>query len=190
MQINSANTNPLTKRMNGTTGFTLLELMVTMSIIVLLSTLIIIAIDPLNLILSARDGNRVNAVDTINKALQSYIIAPNNNMSCNNFGACPTDFSLDGSDAISTALVQNHFLKNIPEPPDNPLSDDLCDYHLFLYKNSDGEDDYMLRWCFESWTEEDVNKVSGPNYLCTWNDTENIATCITNRTYKIPPVKI
>ncbi len=174
---------------SGTHGFTLIEMLMTMSIIALLSTAVLIAINPLNIILSARDTTRLNAVDTINKAIQSYLINNNGGISCDMFGSCPTDFALTGTDSVSTLLLQDKYLQVIPSPPADPTSPEFCDYHLFLYKDINGEDDYMLRWCFESWVKADVDRLTSPDYLCNWNDAAQIATCFTNRTYGIPTVK-
>ncbi len=166
-------------------GFSLIELMIVVGIISMVSAILMLTINPLQIMFRARDSDRVTDIGTINNAIQNYMTIKKQTI-CEGVGQCNVDFELNGSDPVSQVLVNSQVLKTIPEPPKDALSE-KCDYHIFLLNN---DDDYLLRWCFESWTKADVDRLVGDEaHFCTWDQTDNIAICFANKKYSIPAIK-
>src|SRR3989338_10096227 len=61
------------KNMKGnTTGFTLIELLVVIAIVAVLSVVVVLALNPAELLRQARDSNRISDLATLKSALSFY----------------------------------------------------------------------------------------------------------------------
>ncbi len=113
--------------MNNKQGFTLVELLLVVGIIVILAAAVFVALDPLSRLQDSRNAERWSEVNSIMDAVQLYVI---------DVGAIPTGVGTtreqlgtaatgcddcDSSDAscldLSTALVDQGYLASIPEDP-------------------------------------------------------------------------
>jgi prepilin-type N-terminal cleavage/methylation domain-containing protein len=62
-------------------GFTLLELLIVIGILAILSTTVLIVINPVNLLMKARDSRRVSELNSLNKAINVFIVSlPNGSL--------------------------------------------------------------------------------------------------------------
>ena len=84
------------------TGFTLIEVLVSLAIVAVLSTVVVVTLNPAELMKQARDSNRISDLNTINTALGTYaadvvgatvgvsstvyISLPSNNSDCSDLG--------------------------------------------------------------------------------------------------------
>ena len=88
-------------------GFTLIELLVVIGIIAVLSVVVILTINPAELLRQARDSNRVSDLGTLKSALSLYLTdvsSPNLNF----YGAvtnCYTSIPIGGSEQPSTTGI-------------------------------------------------------------------------------------
>jgi len=93
-------------------GFTLVELIVVIGIIVILAAILIAALNPAELIKRARDTRRINDLAALNRALAYYLAdveypnltndSPNSNARCDGGGGTKTAF-LSGPAAVSVS---------------------------------------------------------------------------------------
>ncbi|MEK7174650.1 MAG: LamG domain-containing protein, partial [Patescibacteria group bacterium] len=82
------------------TGFTLIELLIVVGIVVVLSVVILLALNPVQLLRQARDGVRLSDLQAINRALLLY----QTDQSSGSFGAASTTYvSLPDPAATTTA---------------------------------------------------------------------------------------
>lgn len=82
-------------------GFTLIELLIVISILAIISTVVVVAINPVEMLASARDSNRLSDLTNLNKTLQIaevqggisfgnsntvYVSIPDSSLNCSNLG--------------------------------------------------------------------------------------------------------
>ncbi len=79
-------------------GFTLVELLVVIAIIAILAGVVLIAINPANLMSKARDAQRLQDMDTINKAVG--LALADNEVTLGVTGTCATCTSLTGTQTV------------------------------------------------------------------------------------------
>ena len=114
------------------TGFTLLELLVSVAIIALLAAITMIGIGEINA--KKRDANRIARLKEINNALNLYI---------NTAIQYPVyEGVITGSDPVSTALENSDSISKTPLDPLN------SDQHVFTY-SSDGTT-FRIGFCLET----------------------------------------
>ena len=53
-------------------GFTLIEVLVSLAIVAVLSTVVVVTLNPAELMKQARDSNRISDLNTVNTALSTY----------------------------------------------------------------------------------------------------------------------
>ncbi|MDE2018866.1 MAG: type II secretion system protein [Patescibacteria group bacterium] len=102
-------------------GFTLIELLVVLGVIAILATVVVIVLNPLELIAEARDGQRLSDMTTMNKAIALYLAdAANPHLGTPGFayldfmiprGPCYDMVSTSGvwSNSIDTCSAQDWF---------------------------------------------------------------------------------
>lgn len=126
-------------------GFTMIELLVVVSIIGLLASLILIRFNSVQK--KSRDTRRVVDVDTFVKALNLYN---------NDFSAYPVyDGYITGNDPLSVDLKNSGFLKSIPLDPINKQIDTETYKYDYL---SDGLT-FQIKYCME--TDSVINTQQG-----------------------------
>ena len=113
-------------------GFTILELLVVMTIIVLLSTLAITSFTSIQA--KSRDTRRMEDIREIQKALSLYYVSTNN---------YPTGsaVALNGSDVITTTLQNEGSLKGFSGDPRNGYE--------YIY-NATTSAGYQITFCLET----------------------------------------
>jgi prepilin-type N-terminal cleavage/methylation domain-containing protein len=127
-------------------GFTLVELLVVVSIIGLLSGMVVISIK--NVKAKARDSQRLSDMSTIVTALNMYH---------NDNNAYPIfDGYITNADVLSTALKNAKALTSVPK---DPLDSGTYRYY---YQSSDGRDFY-LEYYLETNSIKERNQ--GKNYI-------------------------
>ncbi len=82
-------------------GFTLVELLVVIAIVGILAGVVLIAINPATLLAKARDSQRLQDIDTINKAIG--LALADNEVTLGATGTCATCDSLSGSQTVEGA---------------------------------------------------------------------------------------
>lgn len=119
-------------------GFTIVELLVVMSIIVLLGSLILVQVSSSRA--RSRDAEREAEIKTLQNALAIYIV--NNKLYPVYSGA------LSGADATSVALVNDGALQQVPLDPFNSGN------YRYAYASTDGST-YTITYYLET------NSISG-----------------------------
>lgn len=170
-------------------GVTLIELMMVVGILMLISSAVLTAINPKQRLLDTWDAGRIASVVTLKNAIESYETLQGAPPSCDSLPDCPTNFEITGTDYVSSELLTYELLKTIPERVGENTSN-LCNFQVFLYPEANQE--YYLRWCYESWTEADVTEANAisTGYNCTWAPVEELAYCITSSSLDVPPPKL
>ena len=79
-------------------GFTLVELLVVIAIVGILAGVVLIAINPATLLAKARDSQRLQDMDTLNKAIG--LALADNEITLTATGTCATCDSLTGTQAV------------------------------------------------------------------------------------------
>lgn len=123
---------------NSKHGFSVVELLVVISVIVLLGSLILVQVSSSRA--RARDAEREGEVKTLQNALAIYIV---NNKSYPVFSG-----PLTGSDAASTALTNDGSLSQVPLDPANTGN------FRYVYTSTDGST-YTITYYLET------NSISG-----------------------------
>lgn len=116
-------------------GFTLIELLVVIAIIGILASIITANLSSAQS--KARDARRMSDLDAIKKALILYSA---------DHGGYPVSVStttLDGSDAVSTALLTGHFIPGIPKDPKSPT-------YEYGYSSDASGNVFSLEFCLET----------------------------------------
>lgn len=113
-------------------GFTIIELLVVMAIIAMLASVIFVAMSGIQA--KSRDTRRMEDVREFKKALSLYYVSTNN---------YPTGSSvvLDGTDSISTTLINEGSLKG--------FSGDPSDSFEYVY-NATTSAAYQISFCLET----------------------------------------
>lgn len=130
------------------TGFTLLELLITIGIISILSGITIVAVNPTRQFAKANDANRFNDVNTFISAIGQYTVkhrgalptGPGNDQLTATYRMIEKDASGSGID-LCDALVGEDFLNVFPTDPSLDVDFVNCatDYHTgyqVKYENS------------------------------------------------------
>ncbi|TSD03148.1 MAG: putative General secretion pathway protein GspG [Parcubacteria group bacterium Athens0714_16] len=116
-------------------GFTILELMVSVAIIAILTSIILVTISGIKE--RSRDVRRLSDVNEIQKALNLYF------SSHNIFPVFPVEINITGDDAFSEILISE---KNMPAVPTDPLPT----YGAYTYQSNSGGTNYSLGFCMET----------------------------------------
>ncbi len=116
-------------------GFTLIELLVVIAIIGLLASIVIASLATVQS--KARDARRLEDVNSYQKALA---------MSLSTSGTYPISVStttLDGTDAVSGALIASEDLPAAPKDPQSPVRD-------YTYSSDASGSTYIIGFCLEN----------------------------------------
>lgn len=153
LQPFNKNIKPKTKYKRKGAGFTLVELLVVVSIIGLLVAMTVINIQ--NSKQKARDARRVSDINNIATALALY-------HNDNNRYPFPYAGNLTGSDAVSTALRNAGYISSAPLDPLNQAASGcgIAGGYRYYYSSTDGSN-YFLAYCLE--TNSVLGKVKGEN---------------------------
>ena len=117
-------------------GFTLIELLVVISIIVLLSA---VAMGSFGLVQrKARDSRRMSDVQSIAKALASFVIT-----SGGLFPVSTTPITITGTDGFSVMLINSGAINAIPHDPASPRLD-------YTYQSDTLGSVYTISFCLET----------------------------------------
>ena len=135
------------------TGFTLMELLIVMTIIGLLATVVLASLS--NAKARARDARRVSDMNTLTKAMSLYLsikdIYPVT-------GGTLPGVTINGSDTISAQMASVSILQGqIVDPSDGQTIDGQV-FH-YKYFSTDGSD-YTLTYCLET------NSIAGGTLGC------------------------
>jgi len=116
-------------------GFTLIELLVVVAIIGLLAS---IGLASYGIVREkGRDARRIQDVRELQEALNAYTISENV------FPISPTAVTLDGTDTVSTALLNTGVLNAIPRDPQFPITE-------YAYQSDTGGSTYTISFCLET----------------------------------------
>ena len=155
-------------------GFTLIELMVVISIIGIMSSVILSALNDARA--KARDAQRIQALKEIQKALTLYY---DDN---GNYPIYNTDFGIlssVGTNWSSLGVDLSQYLTQIPRDPINNRSQLVFqDGYAYFYRSSDDGDDYdLITWletnnslrCADNdwYSNVGLSTFFGPGYWCT-----------------------
>ena len=148
-------------------GFTLIELLVVIAIIGILAAVVILAINPVELMKKGRDSNRKSDLATLSKAIDIYIVeeqptdVPGTTGQTSNGGTCcdgdataaeactdtsRVDAAFGGwllADTASCAWDLGSYIAKIPVDPQNTAA-----YH-YTYKNDTTTDKYNIESVLE-----------------------------------------
>jgi prepilin-type N-terminal cleavage/methylation domain-containing protein len=119
-------------------GFTILELLVSVAIIGILAALTVVIVNGVRA--KGRDGRRVQDITQIQNALNLYYT---------NKGVFPVAASetiLQGNDAVSQALINEHTIPEIPGDPSSPA-------YEYTYISATGTT-YTISFCMETNTSQ------------------------------------
>lgn len=116
-------------------GFTILELMVSVAIIAILTSIILVTISGIKE--RGRDARRLSDVNEIQNALNLYF------SSHNIFPVFSTKITITGDDAFSELLINE---KNMPAVPTDPLPT----FGSYTYQSNSGGTNYSLGFCMET----------------------------------------
>lgn len=137
-------------------GFTLIELLVVIGVIIILTGVLIVAIDPVAIMRKGRDARRLDELDTLNKAIalglaEGEISLVDTDSLCGVEGCNMTDDgdALDGSGYVRYSITPGDpeigLEKYIPRLPIDPLN---TGSNVFIF-SSDGNQ-YELNVVLES----------------------------------------
>ncbi len=122
-------------------GFTLIELLIVIGIIAILAAAIIIAINPGQQFAQARDATRQGHINSINKAILSYMISHYGDLSGLNLPSTPTEIcgvinpSSNECDNLVdlTPLIEGGHLSAVPTDPSGGVLTNGTGYRIFTY---------------------------------------------------------
>lgn len=119
-------------------GFTLMELLITISIVALLSAAVLFTIT--NVQARARDAKRSADVDQLVKALDLYI-----NQTGASYPIAPAGFCLTGTDAVNTALLGANLIST-------PISDPVnqTGAECLFYTTNEAGTEFAFRFYLET----------------------------------------
>lgn len=117
--------------MSRQSGFTLLEILLTIGIIAVLATVVVVSLDPVERFKDARDSRRLADIESILSAIHQYVIDNQGNYpsgldtSERQIGSASSGCALGGSCSVSSDgcvdLDQSleRYLKNVPFDPES-----------------------------------------------------------------------
>jgi type IV pilus assembly protein PilA len=151
-------------------GFTLVELLVVIAIIAILAGIVLIAINPAQLLMKARDSQRLRDMDTFHKALGlSLADAEINLVDSEAAGACGTCTSTTGTQAVDGAAGYvkfsipagktglSKYLATLPVDPSNDAANNL----EYVFRSSTAA--YELNTVLESVDNDTKEQTDGGN---------------------------
>ncbi len=116
-------------------GFTILELLISIAIIAILTSIILVTISGIKE--RGRDARRLSDVNEIQKALNLYF------SSHNIFPVFPDEVSINGEDAFSELLKNEKFMSRVPADP-------VPTFGSYRYQSNSGGTNYSLGFCLET----------------------------------------
>lgn len=169
-------------------GFTLIELLVVISVLGVLSSIVIVAINPAERLRQARDTHKVSFMRQVKDAVTGYYADAQGKYPGCKPDLCNYSWSggyyygpINGNDPFSVRLVERKFLKNIPPYPDPPSDQSRygeCNQTLFSAANDSGyKGSYYMRMCLESWDIDDYNRIQYQNFVYCGRDCNRYASC-------------
>ncbi|MDP2649945.1 MAG: prepilin-type N-terminal cleavage/methylation domain-containing protein [bacterium] len=116
-------------------GFTIIGLLVVMAIIGMLASIVLVALSTIQT--KSRDTRRMEDIREIQKALSLYYVDNNQ------FPVATTAVVLDGTDAVSTALVSAGAIPAVPGDPVHPSM-------TYTYQTNTTGGSYTITFCLET----------------------------------------
>lgn len=131
-------------------GFTILELLISVAIIALLSSIILVGISSIKE--RSRDTRRMSDVNEIQKALNLYFT------NHNTFPVFPIEITITGEDAFSTVLENEKLITAVPMDP-------MPSFGSYKYQSNTTGTNFYLNFCLETntipkYTKGCNNKIS------------------------------
>ncbi|MDD4062560.1 MAG: FISUMP domain-containing protein [Candidatus Pacebacteria bacterium] len=122
-------------------GFTLIELLIVIGIIAILAAAIIIAINPGAQFAQARDATRQGHINSLNKAILSYMVSNYGDLS--GLGITPTATEICAPNALDctglvdlSLLVSGGHLSTIPTDPSGGVDSNGSGYFISQFRNT------------------------------------------------------
>lgn len=116
-------------------GFTIIELLVVIAIIAMLAAVVFASLSHLQA--KSRDARRMEDMREIQKALGLYYIDNNH------FPVAATPITIDGTDTMSTALVDAGAMPSVPGDP-------VSTTYAYTYETNTGGTEFTLTFCLET----------------------------------------
>lgn len=162
-------------------GFTLVELLVVMGVLAVLASGLIVAINPADKILAAKDAKVQNDIAQISGALTGFAASHGGNYPCAVLSGC-TVVPAQTSAGLN-ALVDNGDLKVLPVPP-VPASTYGSDYTSTYTVNNAALPTEAKLWGREASKRYQVNATTpGYRVWCSWTASVIDAVVAPNTTY-------
>jgi prepilin-type N-terminal cleavage/methylation domain-containing protein len=158
-------------------GFTLIEILLTVAIIGILSTVVLVAINPSQRVQAAYDSQHKADIAQVRNSLEAYATANNGKypstggvFTCDDCGASDTPNTTYGPDDWIPSLVTQGFIKHLPKDPLNGMAPSgnctVGSSYGYVYV-SNGDDYKLMAYCtVKSNLNDDASQTTTTSSYC------------------------